>query len=68
MWCVLQPMPNEHKELWCLLNWAVPGCLGEKQAFRQFYEVPIKLGQKSDASLSAIGLGARRLEMLQVRW
>ena len=60
-----QPMPNEHKELWCLLNWAIPSCLGELKDFQQFYERPIKQGQKSDASIVAIGEGTRRMEKLQ---
>jgi len=43
------PQSNDYIELYCLMNWAVPGCLGTKSYFQEHYEVPMKLGHKIDA-------------------
>ncbi len=43
-------MQNEHKELYYLMDWVVPGCLGPKKAFMQYYAEPMKMGQRVGAS------------------
>ena len=48
-------MQNDYDELYTLLDWAVPGGLGDKDQFKAFYEEPIKLAQKKDAEDSALG-------------
>ena len=48
-------MQNDYDELFTLLNWAVPGGLGDWQHFQQFYEAPIKMAQKKDADETALG-------------
>ena len=46
---------NDYDELFTLLNWAVPGGLGDWKQFQAFYEEPIKMAQKKDANETALG-------------
>ncbi|GAB4813150.1 hypothetical protein N2152v2_000196 [Parachlorella kessleri] len=48
------PMQNDYDELWCLLDWASPGCLGAKKEFNDEFARAMKLGNKADASLEQI--------------
>lgn len=41
-------LQNNLKELWCLLNWANPGCLGKWKRFAQDFVKPLEQGQKHD--------------------
>lgn len=43
-------MQNDFYELWCLLDWAVPGCLGERDHYKQYYAHAMQMGQRQDAS------------------
>ncbi|MFD1947127.1 DEAD/DEAH box helicase [Nocardioides aestuarii] len=38
------PVENELTELWSLLDWATPGLLGSRQAFRRVWAAPIESG------------------------
>ncbi len=38
------PVENELTELWSLLDWATPGLLGSRQAFRRVWAAPIEAG------------------------
>jgi SNF2 family DNA or RNA helicase len=38
------PVENELTELWSILDWAVPGLLGSRQAFRRVWGAPIESG------------------------
>ncbi len=38
------PVENELTELWSILDWAVPGLLGSRQAFRRVWAAPIESG------------------------
>lgn len=38
------PVENELTELWSILDWAVPGLLGSRQAFRRTWAAPIESG------------------------
>ncbi|XP_051136079.1 switch 2 isoform X2 [Andrographis paniculata] len=42
-------MQNKMMELFNLFDWAVPGSLGAREHFREFYDEPIKHGQRSSA-------------------
>ena len=48
-------MQNDYNELYTLLGWAVPGGLGDRDHFTQYYEMPIKMGQKKDINETALG-------------
>ncbi len=50
--CVVQ---NDYDELYTLLDWAVPGGLGDRQQFKAYYEDPIKMAQKKDVDDTALG-------------
>ncbi|WP_231123444.1 DEAD/DEAH box helicase [Nocardioides sambongensis] len=38
------PVENDLTELWSILDWAVPGLLGSRQAFRRVWAAPIESG------------------------
>ncbi|XP_074366145.1 switch 2 isoform X1 [Apium graveolens] len=42
-------MQNKLMELFNLLDWVVPECLGTREHFREFYVDPLKHGQRSSA-------------------
>ncbi|GMH11071.1 hypothetical protein Nepgr_012912 [Nepenthes gracilis] len=42
-------MQNKIMELFNLLDWVAPGSLGTREHFREFYDEPLKLGQRSTA-------------------
>ena len=50
--CAVQ---NDYDELFNLLDWAVPGGLGDRRQFQLYYEEPIKMAQKKDVSETALG-------------
>ncbi len=38
----------------CLLDWASPGCLGDREEFSKYTERALKMGNRVDASLDEI--------------
>src|SRR5690606_18021630 len=38
------PVENNLTELWAILDWATPGLLGSRQAFRKVWAAPIEAG------------------------
>ena len=48
-------LQNDYDELYNLLNWAVPGGLGDRQQFQDYYEIPMKMAQKKDAHEISLG-------------
>ncbi|KAF5481306.1 hypothetical protein F2P56_001968 [Juglans regia] len=42
-------MQNKIMELFNILDWVAPGCLGTREHFRDFYDEPLKHGQRSTA-------------------
>ncbi|KAF3332904.1 Switch 2 [Carex littledalei] len=42
-------LQNKIMELFNLFDWVVPGCLGDRDHFRGFYDEPLKLGQRLSA-------------------
>ena len=59
-------MQNDFKEMWSLVNWAVPGGVGERKAYMKYYAKPIQQGQRINADLRTIGIAAHRQKRLQV--
>ncbi|DBA73362.1 TPA: hypothetical protein ACH3X1_011407 [Trebouxia sp. C0004] len=57
-------MQNDYDELFNLLDWAVPGGLGDRQQFQVYYEGPIKMAQKKDVNEAALGKGRSRQTQL----
>ena len=55
----LYHLQNDYDELHALLDWAVPGGLGERHQFQEYYEQPIKMAQKKDIDESALGRVSR---------
>ena len=42
------PVENDLTELWSILDWAIPGLLGSRQAFRRVWGAPIESGTGAD--------------------
>ncbi|KAL0045771.1 hypothetical protein WJX82_003975 [Trebouxia sp. C0006] len=57
-------MQNDYDELFNLLDWAVPGGLGDRKQFHLYYEGPIKMAQKKDVNEAALGKGRSRQTQL----
>lgn len=57
-------MQNKLKELWVLLNWVNPNCLGSLKSFQEKYEKPILLAQKFDCTKRELATGRLLQEQL----
>lgn len=53
-------LQNKYKELWCIFHWAAENSLGSKKSFQEYYEHPLKLGQRIHAPHSLIQLARER--------
>src|SRR4029434_3115617 len=42
------PMENSVRDLWSIMNFALPGYLGDRNDFRERYELPIARGSAPD--------------------
>eukprot|EP00897_Mesotaenium_endlicherianum_P002953 jgi/Mesen1/2686/ME000167S01842 len=42
-------MHNRYGELFNVFDWAAPGCLGSRAQFRDYYDSPLKMGQRINA-------------------
>ena len=40
------PVENDLTELWAILDWAIPGLLGSRNAFRRVWAAPIETGEE----------------------
>ncbi len=52
---LFRAVQNDYDELFNLLDWAVPGGLGDRRQFQLYYEEPIKMAQKKDVNEAALG-------------
>ncbi|KAK3092117.1 hypothetical protein FSP39_025371, partial [Pinctada imbricata] len=43
-------LQNNMAEIWSLLDWVQPGCLGSLATFKEEYVIPIEHGQKNDST------------------
>ena len=57
-------MQNKLKELWVLLNWVNPNCLGSLKSFQETFEKPILLAQKFDCTKRELATGRLLQEKL----
>uniref|UniRef100_A0A6M2ECR4 Switch 2 n=1 Tax=Populus davidiana TaxID=266767 RepID=A0A6M2ECR4_9ROSI len=55
---------NKIMELFNLLDWVAPGSLGSRENFRDFYDEPLKHGQRSTAPESFVRKADKRKEHL----
>lgn len=56
---------NKYEELWTLLNWCNPGCVGSIASWKRCICVPLKMGQSHDASYSQLAKARRTAERLK---
>lgn len=57
-------MQNKIMELFNLFDWVVPGSLGTREHFRQFYDEPLKHGQRSTARETFVRIADERKQHL----
>jgi len=57
-------MQNKLKELWVLLNWVNPNCLGTLKSFQDKFEKPILQAQKFDCTKRELATGRLMQEQL----
>jgi hypothetical protein len=50
---------NKYEELWTLLNWANPGCVGPISSWKQSICIPLKIGQSHDATVLQLSKARR---------
>ncbi|XP_038624064.1 DNA excision repair protein ERCC-6-like 2 [Tachyglossus aculeatus] len=57
-------LQNDMKELWCLMDWAVPGLLGSEASFRKRFSEPVERGQRHTATRRELATGRRAMRAL----
>ncbi|KAI3372762.1 hypothetical protein L3Q82_023219 [Scortum barcoo] len=57
-------LQNNLEELWCVLDWAIPGCLGSSGHFKNKFSDPIEQGQKHSATKRALAMGRKTVRAL----
>ncbi|XVF20822.1 hypothetical protein REPUB_Repub12eG0035700 [Reevesia pubescens] len=57
-------MQNKIMELFNLFDWAAPGSLGTREHFREFYDEPLKHGQRSTAPERFVRIAGERKQHL----
>ncbi|CAA0808827.1 Switch 2 [Striga hermonthica] len=57
-------MQNKIMELFNLFDWVVPGGLGTREHFREFYDEPLKHGQRSSAPQRFVKIAEERKQHL----
>ncbi|XP_019633398.1 PREDICTED: DNA excision repair protein ERCC-6-like 2 [Branchiostoma belcheri] len=57
-------LQNNLMEMWCVLNWANPGCLGDDKDFRAKFVQPIEEGQKMNSTKRQLAEARRKAKML----
>ncbi|KAG5841264.1 hypothetical protein ANANG_G00197710 [Anguilla anguilla] len=60
-------LQNNLEELWCVMDWAVPGCLGSLGHFKNRFADPIERGQKHSTTKRNLAMGRRAVELLARR-
>ena len=53
-------LQNKYEELWCLLDWANPGCLGSMDHFKAEFSQPMVRGFRQDASREELAIARRQ--------
>ncbi|KAK6313402.1 hypothetical protein J4Q44_G00167490 [Coregonus suidteri] len=57
-------LQNNLDELWCVMDWAIPRCLGSLGNFKNTFSDPIELGQKHSVTKRALAMGRRAVRAL----
>ncbi|XP_053181781.1 DNA excision repair protein ERCC-6-like 2 isoform X1 [Scomber japonicus] len=57
-------LQNNLEELWCVMDWAVPGCLGSLGNFKNKFSDPIEQGQRHNATKRALATGRKTVKAL----
>ncbi|XP_040011882.1 DNA excision repair protein ERCC-6-like 2 isoform X2 [Xiphias gladius] len=57
-------LQNNLEELWCVMDWAVPGCLGSLGHFKNKYSNPIEQGQRHSVTKRALATGRKSVRAL----
>ncbi|XP_042344247.1 DNA excision repair protein ERCC-6-like 2 isoform X2 [Plectropomus leopardus] len=57
-------LQNNLEELWCVMDWAVPGCLGNLGHFKNKFSDPIERGQRHIATKRALATGRKTVRAL----
>ncbi|CAL9707977.1 unnamed protein product [Knipowitschia caucasica] len=57
-------LQNNLEELWCVMDWAVPKCLGSLGHFKTKFSEPIEQGQKHNATKRALATGRKTVRTL----
>uniref|UniRef100_A0A0D9WMJ1 Helicase ATP-binding domain-containing protein n=1 Tax=Leersia perrieri TaxID=77586 RepID=A0A0D9WMJ1_9ORYZ len=57
-------MQNKIMELFNLFDWVVPGCLGDREHFRMYYDEPLKHGQRFSAPERFVQVADKRKKHL----
>ncbi|XP_010475003.1 PREDICTED: switch 2-like [Camelina sativa] len=57
-------MQNKIGELFNLFDWVAPGSLGTREHFREFYDEPLKLGQRATAPERFVQIADKRKQHL----
>ncbi|KAM4049432.1 DNA excision repair protein ERCC-6-like 2 [Anomaloglossus baeobatrachus] len=60
-------LQNNMEELWCVMDWAVPGCLGGRKEFIEKYSHPIELGQRHNATKRELATGRKVMQNLTLK-
>ncbi|KAM4615933.1 DNA excision repair protein ERCC-6-like 2 isoform 2-T2 [Polymixia lowei] len=57
-------LQNNLEELWCVMDWAIPGCLGSLGHFKNNFSDPIEQGQRHNATKRALATGRKAVRAL----
>ncbi|XP_020144833.2 DNA excision repair protein ERCC-6-like 2 [Microcebus murinus] len=57
-------LQNNMKELWCVMDWAVPGLLGSRTYFKKQFSDPVEHGQRHTATKRELATGRKAMGRL----
>ncbi|XP_040844802.1 DNA excision repair protein ERCC-6-like 2 isoform X3 [Ochotona curzoniae] len=57
-------LQNNMKELWCVMDWAVPGLLGSRVYFKRQFSDPVEHGQRHTATKRELATGRKAMRRL----
>ncbi|XP_012582079.1 PREDICTED: DNA excision repair protein ERCC-6-like 2 isoform X2 [Condylura cristata] len=57
-------LQNNMKELWCVMDWAVPGLLGSMSYFKKQFSDPVEHGQRHTATKRELATGRKAMQRL----
>ncbi|XP_061482442.1 DNA excision repair protein ERCC-6-like 2 isoform X9 [Rhineura floridana] len=57
-------LQNNMKELWCVMDWAVPGLLGSEAHFKKEFSDPVEHGQRHTATKRELATGRKAMQRL----